>query len=623
MNSTLSDSVVVSDPDWDPLTVSVVSSTTSGTLTMWPSGWFTYAPNTNFVGTDSFTFKANDGAADSSTETVTINVTNDAPIATSSSETVHMNSTLSDSVVVSDPNWDPLTVSVVSSTTSGTLTMWPSGWFTYAPNTNFVGTDSFTFKANDGAADSNTETMTINVTNTAPTATASTESVHMNSTLSTSVVVSDPNWDPLTVSVVSSTTSGTLTMWPSGWFTYAPNTNFVGTDSFTFKANDGAADSSTETVTINVTNDAPIATSSSETVHMNSTLSDSVVVSDPNWDPLTVTVVSSATSGTLTMWPSGYFSYVANTNFVGTDSFTFKANDGAADSSTETVTINVTNTAPTANSESATIHMNSTLSQSVAVADPDWDALTVSVVSPTTNGTLTMWPSGYFTYAPNTNFVGTDSFTFKASDGAADSSVETFTINVGNDSPTSNNGSATIDMNATLSASVVVADPDGDPLSVSVVTSPANGTVTMLSSGAFTYVPNTDYFGTDSFDFQASDGAADSNISTYTITLTRPEVSLFSSDPDAAEGFDDTNDAFDVPVDTASVTLTRTGDVSKPLTIWVTITGTASPSDYTFATPLTIPAGMPSKTFLLTPTQDNDFLEGDETVIMTALATPT
>lgn len=109
-----------------------------------------------------------------------------APEASNGSDSLHMNSTLSSSVTVSDADLDPLTVSVVDTPTHGTFSLdSSSGSFAYSPDSNYVGTDSFTFKANDGSDDSNVAIFTISVGNDAPTANDGAIYIGSNSTLRT------------------------------------------------------------------------------------------------------------------------------------------------------------------------------------------------------------------------------------------------------------------------------------------------------------------------------------------------------------------------------------------------------------------------------------------------------
>ena len=63
----------------------------------------------------------------------------------------------------SDAEGDPLTAVLDTDVSDGTLTLNADGSFTYVPDTGFVGTDSFTYHANDGTADSNIVTVTIEV----------------------------------------------------------------------------------------------------------------------------------------------------------------------------------------------------------------------------------------------------------------------------------------------------------------------------------------------------------------------------------------------------------------------------------------------------------------------------
>src|SRR5206468_936158 len=129
-----------SDADNDPLTATVVSGPSHGTLSLDSTGKLTYAPNANFNGTDTFTYKANDGTADSNVATVTINVTpvNDAPVAAPDSYTTNEDAALNVPAAGvlandSDVDGDTLTAVLVSGPSHGTLTLNANGSFTYTP----------------------------------------------------------------------------------------------------------------------------------------------------------------------------------------------------------------------------------------------------------------------------------------------------------------------------------------------------------------------------------------------------------------------------------------------------------------------------------------------------------
>ena len=123
-----------------------------------------YRPNANYSGSDSFSYKANDGAADSNTATVTITVNgvNDKPEVANQSVDVDEDGSVSITLSGSDEEGDSLSFTVLSQPKNGTLSGTAPA-LSYSPNANYSGSDSFSYKANDGVADSNAATVTINV----------------------------------------------------------------------------------------------------------------------------------------------------------------------------------------------------------------------------------------------------------------------------------------------------------------------------------------------------------------------------------------------------------------------------------------------------------------------------
>jgi VCBS repeat-containing protein len=252
---------------------------------------------------------------------------------------------------------------------------------------------------------------------------------------------------------VSGPTHGTLTQNADGSFSYSPALNFNGTDSFTYQATDGVAASNVATVTLTVTavNDPPVA---ADDAYTNTTPEDTPLVvpapgllandTDADGDPLTVQLVSEPTHGVLTANADGSFKYTPAADYHGLDSFTYCACDGTAASNVATVTISITpvNDPPVAAADaySAPEDTPLTILPSDLLAndtDADGDPLTVQLVSGPTHGVLTLSAGGVFTYAPAANFNDTDSFTYRVTDGTADSNVATVTLTVTavNDAP--------------------------------------------------------------------------------------------------------------------------------------------------------------------------------------------
>jgi VCBS repeat-containing protein len=162
--------LVGTDIDGDDLTYTIATDPTHGDVVLddATTGDYTYTPDADYNGSDSFTFTVNDGTGDSApaTITVTVNPINDAPVGTAQGPwTIDEDTTLTGTVAGTDTEDDPLTYSPVSTTTDhGTIAIESDGDFVYTPGANFNGTDTFQFVANDGTADSAPVTVTVTVT---------------------------------------------------------------------------------------------------------------------------------------------------------------------------------------------------------------------------------------------------------------------------------------------------------------------------------------------------------------------------------------------------------------------------------------------------------------------------
>src|SRR5690606_19527173 len=150
----------------DIVAAELVATTTDGTLDLAPDGGFTYTPALNFDGSDAFTYRAVDAVGNRSADvSVTIDVTpvNDAPVASDGNKTLPEDGSEQITLTASDVDGDDLTYIVVTQPAHGDLTG-TGATRDYAPDPDYFGPDSFTFKVNDGEADSNTATVDITVT---------------------------------------------------------------------------------------------------------------------------------------------------------------------------------------------------------------------------------------------------------------------------------------------------------------------------------------------------------------------------------------------------------------------------------------------------------------------------
>ncbi|MEX2044158.1 MAG: LamG-like jellyroll fold domain-containing protein, partial [Opitutus sp.] len=214
--------------------------------------------------------------------------------------------------------------------------------------------------------------------------------------------------------------------------TYTPAANFFGTDSFTYEVRDGSATPAQATVTFTVLaiNDAPVADAQALMTAEDTPLAVTLSGSDPENDALAFVVLTQPAHGTLN-GTAPELTYTPAPNFFGSDSFTFKADDGAADSLAVAVMLTVTpvNDPPVAQAQAVEVTSGAAVTMAQVATDIDGDALTYTIVAPPAQGALT-GAAPELTYTPAAGFTGTDSFAFKANDGAADSSSAMVTITV-------------------------------------------------------------------------------------------------------------------------------------------------------------------------------------------------
>ncbi len=539
------------------------------------------AATAHWNGTETITFTAEDesGARVDASADFIVAPVNDAPVFDSTAVTsATEDAAYSYSIATSDPD-SGASLTISASTLPVWLTLTDNGDGTATlsgtPTNADVGDHGVVLEVTDGSL-SATQSFTITVADTNDAPTGTTLVVAANEETATAIDISgnvsdvDGTVDLSTTTVTSGPSNGVLINNGDGTFSYTGNTDFVGTDSFTYTVedNDGLV-SSDITVTINVSdiNDAPTGTTlvvaANEETATAIDISGNVSDVDGTVDLSTTTVTSGPSNSSLINNGDGTFTYTGNTDFVGTDSFTYTVEDNDGQVSSDiTVTINVSdiNDAPTgttlvvaANEETAT---PIDISGNVSDVDGTVDLTTTTVTSGPANGSLTNNGDGTFTYTGNTDFVGTDSFTYTVEDNDGQISSDiTIIINVSNtnDAPVAVNDAITTDEDTPFSSTIDLdandTDVDGDPLSVvaGTFTTAQGGTIVIAADGSYTYTPATNFNGTDSIDYTVTDGSL-TDVGTLTMTVT-PVVDLSAVD-----------DSFSTAEDTALVDSVATND---------------------------------------------------------------
>ncbi|MCA9151204.1 MAG: tandem-95 repeat protein, partial [Planctomycetales bacterium] len=348
----------------------------------------------------------------------------------------------------------------------------------------------------------------------------------------------DAENNSLTAVLVTPTSHGTVALSADGSFIYDSDVNYFGTDTFTYSARDAQLSAPT-TVTINVTPKYDAATANPDQYKLLAGAPYTVAVADgllandlnPDLATLQAQVVQAPPSGSLTLNSDGSFTYDPQ-GFAGVTSFTYHINDGTGTSNTANVTL-VVNTPPVANDDTYQIAEDDTLTRTLAqgVTGNDVDAennsVTVTLESDVQHGNLTLSSDGSFTYRPDANYYGTDSFSYQLSDGIDVSGIATVTLNVisVNDAPVAVNDTYattagnSIDINAVRGVLQNDTDIEDDTLTAELVSGPTHGTLTLNTDGSLSYQPEAGYMGTDTFTYRANDGAANSSAATVTLSI--------------------------------------------------------------------------------------------------------
>ncbi len=245
------------DVDGDALTYAIASAAKNGTAVVNKDGSYSYTPNANFNGKDSFTYTVSDGTETiTKTANITVASVNDLPVSKDSIITATEDTIVSGKLeAATDVDGDTLTYALATAATNGKVVIGKDGSYTYTPNPNFNGKDSFTYTVSDGKGGVITQTATVNVAavNDAPVSEDSIIGVAEN-IVDTGVLAkaTDVDGDTLTYTLLTEAVNGTVVVNKDGSYSYTPNTNFKGEDSFTYTVSDDNGGIITKTANVNV-----------------------------------------------------------------------------------------------------------------------------------------------------------------------------------------------------------------------------------------------------------------------------------------------------------------------------------------------------------------------------------
>ncbi len=256
----------VNDSDTDPNTLTVTATSSNSALV--PASGIVLSgsgisrvisliPAANKYGRATITVQANDGTSTSSASFVLqVLPVNDAPVADNDSASTNEDTLLDVTVLANDTDVDGDTLRVVrvatAASTHGSVSINPDGKLRFIPAANYNGPSTWSYTISDGAVEA-TATVTVQVlaVNDAPVAHSQSIQTAADTAVSLVLSASDVDGNPLSFEIVTPPSHGSLSGTAPN-LRYTPAAGFSGSDSFSFRANDGTALSAVATVTLQV-----------------------------------------------------------------------------------------------------------------------------------------------------------------------------------------------------------------------------------------------------------------------------------------------------------------------------------------------------------------------------------
>ncbi len=501
---------------------------------------YRYTPSADYFGPDRFTLRVRDRAgADSAAAEVLVSVTpvNDAPRALLVTDLTTGEDTPSAyaSAQVSDPDPDDgHTLFVASAPLHGSVEF--AGLdYRYRPAADYHGSDHFTLGVVDAAGLSLTATTAVGVTitpvNDPPSPQDDQFATSRNAALLIDPLANDSDIDGDSLVLVSFTQPADGNLVAEGaQLRFTPTENFVGSTTFSYRVRDPDGLEAGASVTLNVVEGnlppqitaQPITTDEDLAVEIDLL----ATASDPEGDPLTLSAFTTPTLGVLEALGAGRVRYTPNADQHGSDSFEYTIADdqGGASSATQSLTITAQNDAPVAQDDSVSVARNTPLPLDLLGNDSDVDGDPLTLLDWGTPGLGSLSLVGaQLVYTPPAEYVGSDGFTYRISDGQGGVGAANVTLTISGDNRppvlTPPNATTAEDTPITLDLLASASDPDGDTLTLVSFTQPTLGVLEALGAGVLRYTPLTDQFGNDGFDYQVSDTLGATTQATQALTI--------------------------------------------------------------------------------------------------------
>ncbi len=501
---------LISPPFGPNINFMVVTLPANGTLTLnTTTGAFTYVPNPGYSGPDSFQYEVIDISLScpSAIETISITV-NPLPVVATGAILACAGSPVNGNLNGLVSGQGPFTFVSNGSVVNGTVVIQPSGLFTFTPAGVGPGSFGFIVTSFYGCTAAGTENVTVNASPTAASgANLACGGVPVTGALDPLVSGGNP---PYTFAV-GGPVNGTVTVNPvSGIYTFTPSKGVTG-GSFVYTAYDSNNCFATGLISMSV-NPGPQSSNGAFTGCENfpiiNTLTGLVTGGVPPLDFFETGPMP--TCGIVGVNPNGTFTFIPDPNFVGSCSFQYQVVDSGTPSCESAVsTVQVTfEDGPTLLPGTFNICENTTytgtLTNLIFGGFPPYTFFATGAAP--TCGTVTVNPNGSFVFVPNLDFVGSCIFSYQAEDSTPClSNIATGTVNVHPTPVAANTGPLNICENTKATGNLNPLMSVGTPPYTFSVFDPVNGSVTVNTSGIYSFNPTPNYTGPASFDYDATD----------------------------------------------------------------------------------------------------------------------
>ncbi|MCC6075851.1 Ig-like domain-containing protein, partial [Pseudomonas sp. GCM10022188] len=531
--------------------------TGQGEITVNADGSYSFTPTADYNGgfpVISYVVTDGSGTDNSSTLTITVTPANDDFADASETLTVAEDSGVTNgSLLTGSSSVDgPLSIasfslagetgpfvlgSAYTVAGQGELTVNADGSYSFTPAANWNGSFPLvSYTVTDGSGSDDTSTLSITVTAAVDlTAVADSISTAEDTPVNGTVASNDStsSGGALSFAKASDPAHGSVVVNADGTYTYTPDANWSGADSFDYTVTDVASgETLTRTVTITVTAATDlVAVNDTATTAEDTPVNGTVASNDSTTSggALSFAKASDPAHGSVVVNSDGTYTYTPDANWGGSDSFDYTVTDAdSGESLTRTVTVTVTPAVDlTALADSISTAEDTPVNGDVSGNDStsSGGALSFAKAGDPAHGSVVVNGDGTYTYTPDANWSGADSFDYTVTDAASGESLtRTVTVTV---TPAADlvavNDTATTTEDTPVNGDVSGNDStsSGGALGFAKASDPAHGSVVVNSDGTYTYTPDANWSGSDSFDYTVTDADSGESLTrTVTITVT-------------------------------------------------------------------------------------------------------